>query len=120
MGFNPEFLNKIHKRGNPEAHLLLQCLKFLDLSGWYCGKVKVKGSFSSKGHFIMDRYLMRGLPDLFAFKNGIMIAGETKIHPNKITPEQEIFKKHFHNPPYRIYLVIYSLEELQKEIENKT
>lgn len=112
MGYNPEFLQRPRKRGNPEAHLLLQCLKYLDVSGWHCGKVKVKGSFSKQGHFIIDRYLMRGLPDAFAFKNGIMLAIETKIHSNKITPEQEIFKTHFHSPPTRVYLTVYSLDDL--------
>lgn len=115
MGYNPDWLNRNRKRGNPEAHLLLQCLKYLDISGWYCGKVKVKGSFSKQGHFIMDRYLMKGLPDAFAFKNGIMLAIETKAGNNTLTPDQEKFKEHFHNPlSGRIYAVIRKLEELQE------
>jgi hypothetical protein len=117
--FNPQWLNKPRKYNNPEARLLLSILKYLHLSGWYCGKVKVKGSFLKQGNFIMDRYLMKGLPDAFAFnKNGVMLAIETKVHPNNLTPEQEKFKEHFHYPPERLYFTIYSLEELEKIIIN--
>ena len=115
--FNPEWQNRPHKRGNPEAHLLLSVLKYLDLSGWYCGKVKVKGSFSKQGNFIMDRYLMRGLPDALAFKNGIMLAVETKSGKNTLTPDQIKFKEYFHNPPDRIYLEIRNIEEIQEIIK---
>ena len=102
------------KRGNPEAHLLLQCLKFLAISGWYCGKIKVKGSFTKQGAFIFDRYLMRGLPDALAFKNGVILAIETKVGKNILTPEQQIFKQQFHLLPTRIYAEIRTFEELEK------
>lgn len=104
------------KRGNPEAHLLLQIIKYCKLKGCYVGKVKVKGSFNKRG-FIFDPYLLTGLPDAFCFKGGIMYAIETKVKGNKQTPNQETFQEHFHNPPDRIYIIAYKLEDVMEWVK---
>lgn len=111
MRFKP-YMQRPRKRQAREAHLLLSIIKYLNISGWYVGKVKVKGSFTSKGNFIFDRYLMKGLPDAFAFKGDTMLAVETKIGSNTLTPDQEKFKQHFHRPPSRIYLEARSLDDV--------
>ncbi len=116
--FNPEWLNRPRKRGSPENHLVLQILHYLRARGLTAGKVKVKGSFSKKGAFILDPYLMTGLPDIFAFddKNKVMYGVECKVGSNIQSPNQRNFQELFHNPPGRVYLVAYSLEEIQKII----
>ena len=83
------------------------------------GKVKVKGSPKVGGGWIFDPYLMRGLPDIFAFnyKSKVMLGIECKVNSNKQTDDQETFECYFNHPPERIYLIIRSLEELQKAID---
>ena len=117
MGYS--FNQRIRKRQAPEAHLLLSVLKYLDAAGWDCGKVKVKGSFTTKGTFIFDRYLMRGLPDALAFKGSRMLAIETKAGANSLTAEQERFKKNFHFPPYREYVEVRSLADIEAILDDK-
>lgn len=114
--FNPEWLNIPRKRGSPENHLVLQILHYLKAVGLVAGKVKVKGSFSKRGAFILDPYLMTGLPDIFAFdeKNKVMYGIEAKIKGNTQSANQRSFQELFHNPPGRIYLVAYSLEDVKK------
>ena len=116
MNFNPEWLNRNRKRGNPEAHLVLQIIKYAKAIGCYAGKIKVKGSFSKQGNFIFDRYLIRGLPDVLIFKNSIMYLVECKVGKNILTEEQEIFKQFFHKPPDRIFIEARNLEDVTKEI----
>ena len=118
MGFNKDWLNKNRKRGNPEAHLVLQIIKYLSLKNHYCGKVKTKGSFTKQGAFILDKYQMTGLPDIFSFSpNGIFYAIECKAGKNILTSTQEIFKQQFHLPPTRIFISAYSLEDVMKIIK---
>ena len=116
MGFNKEWLSKVRKRGNPEAHLVLQIIKYAKAIGCYAGKIKVKGSFSKAGNFIFDPYLIRGVPDVLIFKNSIMYLAECKVDKNTLTEEQEIFKQFFHKPPDRIFIEARSLEDVIKEI----
>jgi len=111
MGYR--FPQQIRKRQAPEGKLLLLVLKYLNAEGWDCGKVKVKGSFTTKGAFIFDRYLMRGLPDALAFKGSRMLAIETKAGSNSLTEEQIRFKKNFHYPPYREYVEVRSIADLK-------
>lgn len=117
--FNPEWLNRPRKRGSPENHLVLQILHYLKARGLVAGKVKVKGSFSKRGAFILDPYLMTGLPDIFAFdtNNKVMYGIEAKVGSNSQSANQKSFQELFHNPPSRVYLVVYSLEDIQQAIK---
>lgn len=101
------------RRKQPEAHLLLQIIKLLRLKGLIVGKVKVKGTSNRQGNFILDPYLMKGLPDAFAFDKTVMYAIETKIKGNPQTTEQKAFERLFHNPPTRIYILAYSWEDVE-------
>lgn len=105
------------RRKQPEAHLLLQILKLLRLKGLKVGKVKVKGTQNPRGNFILDPYLMRGLPDAIAFDKDVMYAIETKIKGNSQTPDQKEFEKLFHLPPSRIYILAYSWEGVESIID---
>lgn len=80
------------------------------------GKVKVKGTLNRQGRFILDRELMKGLPDAFAFDGPVMYAIETKIKGNYQTPEQKDFERLFHSPPSRIYILAYSWEDVEGAI----
>ena len=105
------------KRGNPEAHIVLQILKYLDLKGHYCGKIKTKGSFTRQGRFILDRYQMTGVPDILSFApDGTLYAIECKAGKNKLQSNQDKFKQLFHLPPTRIVLLAYCLEDVMKII----
>lgn len=104
------------RRKQPEAHLLLQIIKLLRLKGLIVGKVKVKGTSNRQGNFILDPYLMKGLPDAFAFSGPAMYAIETKIKGNAQTPDQKEFEKVFHAPPSRIYILAYSWEDVERVI----
>lgn len=119
--FNPEWLNRPRKRGNPENQLVLQILHYLKAVGLIAGKVKVKGSFSKRGAFIFDPYLMTGLPDIFAFdeKNKVMYGVECKVGNNTQSANQKTFQELFHNPPERVYLVAYSLEDVKKTLSKQ-
>lgn len=55
---------------------------------------------------------MRGLPDAFAFKNGCMLAIETKAGKNTTTPQQDKFKEYFHKPPDRMYILARKIEDI--------
>lgn len=113
MGFNPEFLFKNRKRGNSEAHTVLQILKYLSLKKHYCGKVKTKGSFTKQGAFILDKYQLTGLPDILSFApNGVLYAIECKHGKNTLTSQQEKFRRVFHLPPTRIFITAYCLEDV--------
>ena len=104
------------RRKQPEAHLLLLIIKLLRLHGLKVGKVKVKGTQSPRGNFILDPYLMRGLPDAIAFDKDVMYAIETKVKGNSQTPDQKEFEKLFHYPPSRIYILAYSWEDVESVI----
>jgi hypothetical protein len=58
------------------------------------------------------------LPDIFAFdeKNKIMYGIEAKIKGNSQSDNQISFQQLFHNPPGRIYLLAYTLEDIQKAL----
>jgi hypothetical protein len=120
MGFPSEWLNRPRKKNTPETHLRRQALLYLRSRGHFAGKVNVIGTPLKNGGFISSPDLMRGLPDIFSFaiKDSVMVMYgiELKCGKNKLTSHQETFKAHFHYPPYRIYLEIHSLEELEKII----
>ncbi len=106
------------KRNQPEAGIVLSILKYLYSKGHWCGKIKTKGAPNPKGGFIKDWYQMRGLPDIFSFSpDGIMYAIECKAGKNEPTDFQKKFQKYFHKPPHRIYLVVYSCDELSAIIK---
>lgn len=115
--FNPTLLNRPHKRGNPEAHLVLQIIKYAKVCGAYAGKIKVKGSFSKQGNFIFDPYLSRGIPDVLIFHKDIMYLVECKVGKNTLTQEQEVFKQFFHKPPDRIFVEARQLEDVSSVIK---
>jgi len=105
------------KRDNPEGRIVLQILKYLHLKGHYCGKVKTKGSFIKQGRFILDRYQMTGLPDIFSFSpDSIFYAIECKAGKNNMSDNQVKFSEVFHLPPTRIFILAYSLEDVMKII----
>lgn len=97
--------------------MLLQIIKLLRLKGLIVGKVKVKGTSNRQGRFILDPYLMKGLPDAFAFAGPVMYAIETKVPGNHQTPDQKEFERLFHSPPTRIYVLAYSWEDVEKALK---
>ncbi len=110
-----DWLNRPHKRGNPEACLVRAILIYLKSRDWIAGKVKVRGFKTERG-WINDPLMLTGLPDIFAFNDEtkVMLGIEAKINNNFQTENQKVFQQLFHFPPSRIYAVIHSLEELQK------
>ena len=113
------FYNRPQKRAQPEAHLVLQILKYLALRGIVAGKAKVKGGILSRGKgFFLDPYLLKGLPDIFAFNQNtkVMYGIECKVKGNKQTLSQKFFERFFHYPPTRIYIIAYSLEDVEKAL----
>jgi len=110
-------MQRPRKRQAPEAHIVLQILKYLSLKNHYCGKIKTKGSFTKQGAFILDKYQMIGLPDILSFSpDGTLFAIECKAGKNILTPQQEKFKQLFHSPPTRIFLTAYSLDDVTRNI----
>jgi len=102
-----------HRRGSPEAHLLLQVIKYCRARGAYIGKIKNKGTLNKAGNFIFDPYLMRGLPDALMFYNRKLYFIETKAGSNDLTPEQNDFKRNCEACDIT-YLVIRNLDEIIK------
>jgi len=113
-----ERYHQSRKRQNPENHLVLQIIHYLRACGLVCGKIKTQGSPKVGGGFLFDPYRITGLPDILASDrrkgNNILYAIECKAGKNKQSPNQVAFQEIFHYPPSRQYLVIYSLEEIQK------
>ena len=105
-----------HKRGNPEAHLVLQIIKYCKARGYFCGKVKVKGSFSKQGYFIKDPYLIKGLPDILCFTDDKVYFIEAKVGNNTQTPEQQAFQLLCKSAGIP-YILAYDLETVQKIIK---
>lgn len=115
MRFNPEWLNRPRKRGNPEAHLVLQIIKYITLKGGWARKIKTKGSFTKQGSFIFDRYAAKGIPDILYFYNGKMGWIEAKSKSGRQSPEQQTFQllcKEANIP----YILAYDLSDVQKII----
>jgi hypothetical protein len=115
-----DFYNTRPKRRNqPEGKVVLEILHNLAHLNWFCGKVKVKGIIlpNNRG-FAFDRYAMRGLPDIFAFKDGVMLGIECKAGKNTTTEQQEEFKNHFHSPPNRIYVVARNWQDVASKIQS--
>jgi hypothetical protein len=106
------FAPRCPRKAQPERGIVLDILKELAYNGWRCGKVKVSGAVKKGGGFIFDPYTMRGLPDIFAFKNGVMLGVECKAGKNHQTPYQKEFQKLFHHPPDRIYVVARSYDDV--------
>ena len=114
--FNPEW-QRPRKRGNPEGHIVLQCIKYLRLKGYEAYKVKTQGSPKTGGGFLFDPYRLTGWGDILAWKNKEQLfMFECKVDSNKQTPNQIFFQNFWHYPPSRQYYIIHSLEELQEII----
>lgn len=112
--FNPAW-QRPRKRQAPENHLVLQIIHYLRACGLTAGKIKTQGSPKAGGGFLFDPYRITGLPDIFAWdKQGVMYGIEAKAGKNTQSANQKAFQGLFHKPPDRIYLVVYSLEEIQK------
>ena len=112
----PYFTLRCPRKHQPERRVVLTILKELAYNDWACGKVKVQGSPKQGGGFLYDPYMMRGLPDIFAFKGSVMLGIECKAGANKQTPYQCAFQKYFHHPPYRLYILARSWEDVAKAI----
>jgi len=93
MGFNPDFLNRPHKKGNPEGQLQLQIIHYCKARGYIIGKIKNKGSRLGN-HFIQDPYTFLGLPDLLLFTSNRMFFIEVKTPKNKQSEYQIFFQNH--------------------------
>lgn len=114
--FNPSRYG--NRKQTPETHLRRQALTFLRLKGHIAGKVNVIGTPLKGGGFIASPDLMRGLPDIFSFApDRTMYAIECKVGRNVLSSYQREFQHNFHNPPSRIYLIIYLLEDLERIIK---
>lgn len=120
--FNPQWLNRPHKRDNPERRLQVQCCIYLYSLGWISGIVKNIGSPNKFGGHILDRYQMRGTPDIIAFSpdKKVMLAIEAKIKNNPQSDFQKMWQENFHLPPSRIYAIIRSRQELEDVIKGLT
>ena len=107
---NPEWLNRPRKRGNPEAHIVLQIIKYITLKGGWAKKIKTKGSFTKQGSFIFDRYAAKGVPDILYFYNGTMGWIEAKATGTQ-SPEQKQFQELCisTNTPY---FLVHSLDDV--------
>jgi hypothetical protein len=95
MGYFPHFMQRVRKRQAPEGVLQLQILKVLRARGFYCAKLKTKGSYAN-GHFILDRYQAVGCPDLICFSPSLSFI-EVKAGKNIQTLEQEKFEQYCKN-----------------------
>lgn len=99
------------RKGTPEGHLQLQILKYLKFKGYYCAKLKNKGSYY-KGRYIKDRYQCLGLPDLICFTPKLYFI-ECKVKGNIQTPHQQTFEL-LCNKANVPYIVAYDLETIIK------
>lgn len=116
--FNQEWQNKPRKRGNPEAHLVLQIIHYIALRGGWAKKIKTKGSMTARGSFIFDPYAAKGVPDILYFYNGKMGWIEAKSAKGKQSPEQIAFQE-LCNKSNTPYILAYSLEDIQKNLTNQ-
>lgn len=96
----------------------MQILHYVRACGLAAGKIKTFAAFKPGQGYLADPYQFTGLPDIIAFDDDkkIMYAIEAKVNGNTQSENQKAFQQLFHAPPGRIYLVIYSLEEIQKII----
>jgi len=110
--------NRPKKKDNPETHLRRQALIYLRSKGHIAGKVNVIGTPLKGGGFIASPDLMRGLPDIFSFASDKTMYGwECKVGKNPLSDYQKAFRENFHLPPFRVYCIIRSLEDIQKIIK---
>lgn len=109
----------------PERALELAILRHLDLRGVIVGKTKIKGVALPNGGWGYDKWNFRGFADLHAFKDGVMYAIEVKAGKNKLEENQIRYRDLFHNPPSRIFIEAYKLEDVycitkEKEMFNES
>lgn len=98
------------RRGNPEAHIVLQICHWAKLRGYYIGKIKNKGSRIGK-RFIFDPYQWRGLPDLCLFAGKKMYFIEVKSKTGTQSKEQIFFQSLCETAGVP-YLLVRSLDEV--------
>jgi hypothetical protein len=114
MGY-PDFLNKPHKRGNPEGQMQLQIIHYCRVRGYKIGKTKTTGIKRGRS-FCFDPYTFRGFPDLTCFANNKLYFIEVKSPKGEQTPEQmdfEGFCKQANIP----YILARNLEDVQEIIK---
>lgn len=111
MRFNPDWMNKTRKKGNPEAHIQLQVIHWCKAKGYIIGKIKNKGSRVGNS-FIRDPYAFLGLPDLLLFTPQMYFI-ECKAKNGVQSEHQKRFQEYCRkaNIPY---ILAYSLEDVQK------
>ena len=95
-----------------ETQLRLSVCKHLLYLGFWGGKNNTQGTFLKKYKtYIKDPYLLHGVPDLFFFKNDIMLGIELKVDKNVQSNFQIEFQKWFHRPELkRYYLLAYNMD----------
>jgi len=110
MRFNPAYMQRPRKRGNPEGRLQLQILKYLRVIGAYAGKTKTMGVKRGKV-FCFDLYCFRGFPDItFFYQNKIGFI-EVKSATGKISPEQQTFQNYCNNAGIK-YILARNLDDV--------
>lgn len=92
MGYNPRFMQRVRKRGNPEGQIQLSILHWAKARGYTIGKIKNKGSRVGDS-FIFDPYAFLGLPDLLLFANNKMYFLEIKSATGQQSPHQKSFQE---------------------------
>jgi hypothetical protein len=113
--FNPEWLNRPRKRGNPEGQLQLQIIHYYKAKGYIIGKIKNKGSRLGN-RFIQDPYAFLGLPDLLLFTSNKMFFIEVKAPQGKQSEYQTAFQNYCNNANIP-YILAYSLEDVQEIVK---
>ncbi|RKY32380.1 MAG: hypothetical protein DRP74_02595 [Candidatus Omnitrophota bacterium] len=90
--FNPEWLNKPRKRGNPEGVIQRQILGYLKPICQAVGKTKTMGVRRGKA-FCYDPFTFRGFPDITFFKDNKIGFIEVKSATGRQTKEQRHFQE---------------------------
>lgn len=114
MGYNPDFLNRPHKRGNPEGQLQLQIIHYCKARGYIIGKTKTTGIKRGRA-FCFDPYTFRGFPDLTCFCPQLIFI-EVKSRKGEQTPEQMDFQE-FCNKANIPYILARDLSDIEKYIK---
>ncbi len=110
--FNPQWLNRPRKRGNPEGRLVLSIIKYLRCRGFFAGKIKAKGGFKASGGWIRDLYQAEGLPDIIAFTPSlIFIEAKSKVGVQSVP--QKTFQDYC-NKANIPYILAYSMDDVIK------
>lgn len=110
MGFNKEFLNRPHKKGNPEGAIQLQILHYLKALGATVGKTKTMGVKRGRS-YCFDPYTFLGYPDLTCFYKSRLYFIEVKS-PQGIQSEYQKSFQELCDKANIPYILAYSLEDI--------